>query len=86
VVSEQTAPACRRFRTRHPAGDASRFGAVLSALVLAGAWGQGADIPNADCLICHEDQTLTKTNAQGAVKLLYLDAAKLGASVHKSNA
>jgi len=86
VVSEQTAPACRRFRTRHPAGDASRFGAVLSALVLAGAWGQGADIPNADCLICHRDQTLTKTNAQGAVKLLYLDAAKLGASVHQSNA
>ncbi len=42
-------------------------------------------IKNADCLLCHEDKTLTKTNAQGQVFSLFVDAGLLTRSVHKSN-
>ena len=45
-----------------------------------------ADIKNSDCLLCHEDQTLTKTNAAGKTISLFVDAAKFTGSVHKSNA
>ena len=40
---------------------------------------------NSDCLECHEDKTLTKTNAGKAISL-YVDEAKLLASSHKTNA
>lgn len=52
----------------------------LSALAVAG-W--AAEIKNADCLACHEDKTLTKTNAQGTVQALFVDAAQFAKSVHK---
>jgi cytochrome b subunit of formate dehydrogenase len=42
--------------------------------------------PNSGCLECHGDQTLDKTNAAGKVISLYVDQAKLTASVHTSNA
>src|ERR1051326_9073255 len=51
----------------------------------AGGARAGEVIPNAKCLECHADKDLTSTNAAGKVKLLYLDAARLSASVHRTN-
>src|SRR5512137_2426364 len=42
-------------------------------------------IKNSACLECHEDKTLTKTNAAGKEVSLFVDVAKLAASVHKTN-
>ena len=42
-------------------------------------------IKNSDCLLCHEDKTLTKTNAQGRVFPLFVDVGLLARSLHKSN-
>jgi len=39
-------------------------------------------IPNKDCLECHSDKDLTKTNATGQVTHLFVDASKLAASIH----
>ena len=57
---------------------------LLFAALAAPASLLAEDIKNADCLLCHEDTTLTKTNA-GKVKSLFIDAAKIAGSVHKSN-
>ncbi|MGD0536404.1 MAG: hypothetical protein ABSC03_02035 [Verrucomicrobiota bacterium] len=57
------------------------------ALLLLTGLAQAAEaIPNADCLVCHEDKTLTQTNANGTVKLLFVEVARLARSVHPSNA
>lgn len=53
----------------------------LSATGLT-AWAQ---LANSDCLECHEDKTLTKTNAAGKEVSLFVDVAKLAASSHKTN-
>ena len=42
-------------------------------------------IKNSACLDCHADKTLTKTNAAGKEVSLFVDMAKLAASVHKTN-
>ena len=42
-------------------------------------------IKNSACLECHADKTLTKTNAAGKEISLFVDIAKLAASVHKTN-
>src|ERR1017187_3314166 len=42
-------------------------------------------IKNSACLDCHADKTLTKTNAAGKEVSLFVDLAKLTASVHKTN-
>jgi cytochrome b subunit of formate dehydrogenase len=42
-------------------------------------------IPNKDCLDCHEDKTLTMTNAQGREISLFVDESLLKLSVHKTN-
>ncbi len=64
---------------------ATSSGLTVTALVFAAGWARAAEISNADCLVCHEDKSLTQTNAQGVVRSLYVDAARLGASVHRSN-
>ena len=38
-----------------------------------------------DCLVCHADNTLTTTNAAGRAISLFVDEARLAASVHKTN-
>jgi cytochrome b subunit of formate dehydrogenase len=45
---------------------------------------RAAEIKNADCLSCHEDKTLTSTNAAGVVKQLFVDVARFEKSVHKT--
>ena len=42
-------------------------------------------LKNSDCLECHADKTLTKTNANKTISL-FVDEAKLAASAHKTNA
>jgi formate dehydrogenase gamma subunit len=61
-------------------------------LVLAGIWlvftvGATAApvMSDDDCLVCHSDNTLTITNAAGRAISLYVDKARLTASVHKTN-
>ena len=44
-----------------------------------------AEIKNSACLDCHSDKTLTKTNAAGKEVSLFVDEAKLAASIHKTN-
>lgn len=58
---------------------------VLTLLLWCGAKILAAEISNADCLLCHEDKTLTATNKAGLVRSVFCDASKLSASVHKTN-
>jgi formate dehydrogenase gamma subunit len=43
------------------------------------------EIKNSACLECHSDKTLYKTNAAGKGISMFVDEAKLQASVHKTN-
>jgi formate dehydrogenase gamma subunit len=45
----------------------------------------GAEIKNSACLDCHSDKTLTTTNAAGREISLFVDVAKLAASIHRTN-
>jgi len=45
-----------------------------------------AGLKDGDCLDCHGDNTLTKTNAAGKTISLFVDAAKLKLSAHTTNA
>jgi formate dehydrogenase gamma subunit len=42
-------------------------------------------LKDSDCLDCHSDNTLFKTNAAGRAVSLFVDAVKLKASVHQTN-
>ncbi len=44
-----------------------------------------AGLKNSDCLDCHGDNTLFKTNSAGKAISLFVDAAKLKLSAHKTN-
>lgn len=64
---------------------------ILAALLIAGLLGPAPAvvaaeaIPNSSCMDCHSDKELTKTNAAGREISLFVDEAKLAASVHKTN-
>jgi formate dehydrogenase gamma subunit len=45
-----------------------------------------AGLKNSDCLDCHGDNTLFKTNSAGKAISLFVDAAKLKSSAHATNA
>ncbi|MGO8927199.1 MAG: hypothetical protein ACLQU3_09950, partial [Limisphaerales bacterium] len=68
-----------------------RYAAVLLAVTffapngLLVAASAAEPIKNSACLDCHADKTLTKTNAAGKEVSLFVDVAKLAASVHKTN-
>jgi formate dehydrogenase gamma subunit len=66
----------------------TRILTFLSLFLLLGATAFAASVPvmkNSDCLDCHSDKTLSKTNAQGKAISLFVDEAKFNASVHKTN-
>jgi cytochrome c553 len=42
-------------------------------------------LKNSDCLDCHGDNTLFKTNSAGKAISLFVDAARLKLSAHKTN-
>ncbi len=57
-------------------------------LVLLGVWWSFsaiAALKDSDCLECHSDKTLSKTNATGKEMSLFVDPARLAASAHKTN-
>jgi formate dehydrogenase gamma subunit len=60
---------------------------LVLGLVLPNAAIRGAElIKNSACMECHSDKTLSKTNAAGKEVSLFVDEAKLAASVHATNA
>ncbi len=59
--------------------------ALLSSSILVIAAAPAAEIKNSDCLDCHADKTLTRTNDAGKEISLFVDVAKLAASIHKTN-
>jgi formate dehydrogenase gamma subunit len=59
---------------------------LITALCLVGQWSARAALTDSGCLDCHSDKTLVMTNAAGIAKSLFVDAAMLSASVHKTNA
>ncbi|HOX58645.1 MAG TPA: cytochrome b/b6 domain-containing protein [Candidatus Paceibacterota bacterium] len=65
--------------------------AILTALILFAFSGlttavsAAEPIKDNECLECHGDKTLTKTNAAGREVSLFVDAARIAASVHKTN-
>ncbi len=63
------------------------IGVALGGLlfVAAGFAANSKPIPNDKCLECHSDKELTKTNAQGRAISLFVDPARLLASIHKTN-
>lgn len=58
---------------------------ILNFNGLLAAASAAEPIKNSACLDCHADKTLTKTNAVGKEVSLFVDIAKLAASVHKTN-
>jgi formate dehydrogenase gamma subunit len=58
---------------------------ALGALITFSLGALGAEIKNSACLDCHADKTLYKTNAAGKAVWLFVDEAKLAASVHRTN-
>jgi formate dehydrogenase gamma subunit len=68
-----------------------RYAAALLAAIffafngLLAAASAAEPIKNSACLECHADKALTKTNAAGKEVSLFVDLAKLAASVHKTN-
>ena len=59
---------------------------TLGALALAAVQLDAAALKDSDCLDCHSDNTLSKTNSAGKAISLFIDKAKLAASAHKTNA
>ncbi|MBP7826767.1 MAG: cytochrome c3 family protein [Verrucomicrobia bacterium] len=59
--------------------------AVLALFVAAGVAAVNAEpLPNSHCWDCHEDDTLTKTDAQGREISVFVDAGLLSNSVHRA--
>ncbi len=54
-------------------------------LLLLGSVPAFAGLKDSDCLDCHADNTLFKTNSAGRARSLFVDAAKLKLSAHKTN-
>src|SRR6516162_8136443 len=58
---------------------------ALGALITFSLGALGAEIKASACLDCHADKTLYKTNSAGKAVWLFVDEAKLAASVHRTN-
>jgi formate dehydrogenase gamma subunit len=58
---------------------------VLAALGIALQLPAAEALKDSDCLDCHSDKELVKTNAQGRAISLFVDPARLAASTHKTN-
>ncbi len=60
------------------------LGCALATVISFGALAAEA-LKDSDCLDCHSDNTLSKTNSAGRAISLFVDKAKLAASVHATN-
>ena len=69
--------------------DRKAYTILLSACLLLTLSGlsplTAAEIKNSTCMECHSDNTLYKTNAAGKGISMFIDEAKIAASVHKTN-
>ncbi|MFO1477132.1 MAG: cytochrome b/b6 domain-containing protein [Verrucomicrobiota bacterium] len=54
-------------------------------LVAAAAGSAAPALRDSDCLDCHSDKTLSRTNAAGTEESLFVDPALLAASAHRTN-
>ena len=54
-----------------------RMSLVLAVLVAGWPLSAHAALKDSDCLDCHSDKTLSKTNAAGSEISLFVDVAKL---------
>ncbi len=61
------------------------MGGCFALAVLSGPVFGAAEIKDSACLDCHADKTLSKTNSAGKEISLFVERAKLAASVHKTN-
>jgi formate dehydrogenase gamma subunit len=57
----------------------------LTLLLALATFSGSAGVKNSDCLDCHSDNTLFKTNSAGKAISLFVDKAKLAASAHGTN-
>src|SRR5438309_11229230 len=57
---------------------------ALTLLSLASPTRAEDPIKNKECMDCHEDKTLSRTNAAGKEISLFMDLDKLNASAHKA--
>ncbi len=62
-----------------------RATALLALVMFTVACFAAEEIKNSACMDCHADKTLYKTNAAGKGVSMFVDEAKLQASVHKTN-
>jgi len=69
------------FRSKGVQFAAAALAVSNLALLLFGA----EPIKNSACLDCHSDKSLSQTNAAGKEISLFVDEAKLAASIHKTN-
>src|ERR1022692_2571328 len=58
---------------------------LWAALLISLPFTAAAGLKNSDCLDCHSDKTLSKTNAAGKEVSLFVDAARLSGSAPKTN-
>jgi formate dehydrogenase gamma subunit len=65
-------------------GTALVLAAIAFLATAALAW-SADEIKNSACLECHSDKTLYRTNSAGKGISMFVDEAKLAASVHKTN-
>jgi len=75
----------RRYRGMSVRNQSVRWWLLGVCLGLALQLPAAPVLKNSDCLECHSDKTLTKTNAAGKEILLFVDSAKLAASAHQTN-
>jgi cytochrome b subunit of formate dehydrogenase len=61
------------------------IGAMVAGVGLTSSVLAAAPVSNADCLDCHGQNDLARTNRDGRVISLFVDAARLKASVHATN-
>lgn len=62
-----------------------RAAALLGFMLASVAASAAPTLRDSDCLDCHSDKTLSKTNSAGREVSLFVDTARLAASVHRTN-
>ncbi len=73
------------MRLRTPSHTARQLAAAILCLLVAPAPHAAEPPTNADCLECHADNTLSKTNSAGQEISLFVDAEKYAKSAHATN-
>ena len=92
IFSPQKLASSWQYRVSVPAGlggnsgHESQLWPFFLRALSAGGGPAFAGLKNSDCLDCHGDNTLFKTNSAGKAVSMFVDAAKLKLSAHATNA